>query len=264
MKLFFKKYGEGKPLIILHGLFGMSDNWMTLSKKFSDHGFAVYTVDLRNHGRSPHDDEFSYRVMVDDLFTLMADENIAAADFIGHSMGGKAAMFFAVTYPDKTNRLVVSDIAPRFYSRHHDGVFAALHSVSLDSSASRKAAEEQIRLSLQDESTVQFLLKNLYWKEESRGDGTDPEKKLAWRFNLSSIEKNIDAVGEALEEGASFDKPTLFVRGERSGYITAADEKEIQKHFPGAEVRTIAGAGHWIHAEKPEEFFEVVMEFLKN
>ncbi len=259
MKLFFKKTGEGKPLIILHGLFGLSDNWMTLAKKFGDNGFASYTPDLRNHGRSPHENEFNYQVMADDVFEFMSNEKISPAAMIGHSMGGKVAMFFAGAYPEKTDRLVVADIAPRYYSPHHDGVIAALRQVNLDDTQSRKEAEEHLRISIHDEATIQFLLKNLYWKEGNGG-----EKKLAWRFNLPAIEKNIDSVGEKLPDNLVYDEPVLFVRGERSGYVTSQDEPAIKKHFPKAQIKTIAGAGHWVHAEKPAEFFETVLEFLKS
>jgi len=260
MKLFFHKTGNGKPLFILHGLFGMSDNWMTLSKQFAENGFACYTVDLRNHGRSPHSMEFNYQVMADDLLELISDEKITEPVYIiSHSMGGKVAMFFASMHPEKTAKLVVVDIAPRYYPPHHDQVLAALHSVNLNDISSRKEAEEQLRISLRDEATIQLLLKNLYWKEEVKNNGN--EKKLAWRFNLEAIEKNMDEGGKGLPAGTHIDVPTLFVKGERSGYISAEDEKEIATIFSNAQIKTVA-AGHWVHAENPEGFMDVVLEFL--
>ncbi len=255
MKLNFKKTGEGKPLFILHGLFGMSDNWGTLSKVFAENGFACYAVDQRNHGRSPHSEEFSYQLMADDLLALMNDEALSSASILGHSMGGKTAMFFACSNPERTDKLVVADIAPRYYPPHHDAVLLALHSMNSIIINSRKDVETQLRLHNLDEATVQFLLKNLYWNDEN---------KLAWRFNFSSIEKNIKAVGEALEDDAQFNKPTLFVHGERSNYIREGDELLIKKHFPNAEIKTISKAGHWVHAENPNGFMEVVLEFLKR
>ena len=265
MKLYFKKIGDGKPLIILHGLFGMSDNWMTLAKQFAGNGFSCYAVDQRNHGRSPHSDEFNYEVMAEDLFELMVDEQLASASFIGHSLGGKAAMFFSSLHPDKTEKLVVSDIAPKFYPPHHHREMAALQSLDLESIHSRKEAEELLLLSLPDEATVQFLLKNLYWMEANEGEvKNEPDKKLAWRFNLSAIQKNFNTVGEALPDDFRFNKPTLFLRAEKSGYITEQDTLGIKKHFPLAEIKTISKAGHWIHAENPKEFMEVTLQFLTS
>ena len=269
MKLYYRKTGEGKPLIILHGLFGMSDNWMTLAKQFAEHGFACYTVDQRNHGRSPHNDEFNYKVMAEDISQLMEDEHITSACFIGHSMGGKTAMFFAAAYPEKVEHLIVADMAPKYYPANFDRELLALKSIDLNNIGTRKEAEEQLRRSLHDEATLQFLLKNLYWKEgigdEGRGGkGHEPEKKLAWRFNLSSIEKNMDAVGESLPVDARFNKPVLFLRGEKSGYVTEDDIPDIKKHFPQAQMITIPFAGHWIHAENPKAFMEIVLKFLNG
>ena len=207
--------------------------------------------------------------MAEDLFELMVDEQLVSASFIGHSLGGKTAMFFSSLHPEKTEKLVVSDIAPKFYPPHHHREIAALQSLDLESIHSRKEAEEMLRLSLPDEATIQFLLKNLYWKELEEGQaqvviGSDTLKKLAWRFNLSAIGKNINAVGEALPADARFNKPTLFLRGEKSGYIKDQDIADIIIHFPKAEIKTITRAGHWIHAENPKEFMEDTLQFLLN
>jgi pimeloyl-ACP methyl ester carboxylesterase len=253
MKLFFRKTGEGKPLIILHGLFGMSDNWNTLSRSFAEKGFCCYTVDLRNHGKSPHSDEFSYEVMADDILELMEDEKIEKADLIGHSMGGKVAMFFTMKYSERVSRIIVVDIAPRFYEPHHHSVLTALHSVDTATLATRKEAEEKLRFSLSDESTVQFLLKNLYWKDE---------KRLDWRFGFFEIEKNIEEVGKALPEKEVIQTPAMFLRGSRSGYISESDEKEIRQRFSNVLIKTIPDAGHWVHAENPGEFLGYSIEFL--
>lgn len=268
MKLYFRKTGEGKPLIILHGLFGMSDNWMTLSKQFAANGFACYAVDQRNHGRSPHSDEFSFKSMAGDLMELMEDEQMESARIIGHSMGGKTAMYFASLHPDKTSKLIVSDIAPKKYEPHHQRELNAIKSIDLNTIGSRKEAEAILRTSLHSESTVQFLLKNLYWKEDanivSGMSPIEPDKKLAWRFYLDVIAKYPDAVGEALPNLFHFDKPTLFIRGERSGYINDLDIPEIKKHFPNSEIKTIANSGHWIHADNPKEFLEITLQFLNR
>ncbi len=272
MKLFYRKYGEGKPLFILHGLFGMSDNWMTLAKQFSENGFSAYAIDLRNHGRSPHSTEFNYRLMADDIAELIKDLGEKSVPVIGHSMGGKAAMFLALHHPGLCEKIVVADIAPRYYPQHNESVVAALDHLDLNLISSRKEAEEQLRASLHDEGTVQFLLKNLYWVEGTGDEvpgteelsGHGQEKKLAWRFNFPVIEKNIEEVGAALPEKFVFNKPVLFVKGERSGYITASDEVLIRRHFPSAIIKTIPGVGHWVHAENPKAFLEIVLEFLQK
>ncbi len=254
MKLFFRKSGEGNPLIILHGLFGMSDNWMTLSKQFAADGFLVYAVDARNHGRSPRSDEFNYALMSDDLLELMEDEKISSANLIGHSMGGKTVMFFSGQHPERVAKMIVADMAPRYYAPHHEPVLAAIHSVDLTAITTRKEAEATLRESLRDEGTVQFLLKNLYW---------DEKEKLQWRFYLDGIEKNISSVGEPLPSGFHFDGDALFLRGEKSGYVTDADVALIKKQFAKATIETIPNAGHWLHAENPEGFRKSVSGFLK-
>ncbi|MEO8085882.1 MAG: alpha/beta fold hydrolase [Bacteroidota bacterium] len=254
MKLFFRKSGEGKPLVILHGLFGMSDNWMSLSKQFASEGFLVYAVDARNHGRSPHSNDFNYSFMSDDLLALMDDEHISSAALIGHSMGGKTAMWFACQHPDRVVKLIVADMAPRYYPPHHQSVFAALHAVDLDSITTRKEVEGILRESLKEEGTIQFLLKNLYWNEQ---------EKLAWRFNLEGIEKNISSIGTALPDQYHCDAEALFLRGEKSGYIANADIPAIRKQFSNSTVESVAKAGHWIHAENPTGFMEAANAFLK-
>ncbi len=253
MKLFFKKTGEGKPLIILHGLFGMGDNWASLSKIFSEKGFCCYLVDQRNHGKSPHSEDFTYETMVEDLLELMIDEKISKADIIGHSMGGKTAMFFALNHPDRINKLIVADMAPRYYAPHHDAIFSALNSIDTSGLLSRKEAEEQLRAALKDESTIQFLLKNLYWKDD---------KHLDWRFGFLEIEKNIEEIGKELPPDSLINISVLFLRGERSGYINEKDRIEIKRIFPLAEIKTIPDAGHWIHAENPKIFMGMVIEYL--
>lgn len=252
MKLFFRKYGEGTPLIILHGLFGSADNWNTMGKKFGEH-FTTYLVDQRNHGQSPHSETWNYTAMAEDILELMEDEQIDKAHLMGHSMGGKTVMFSSMMYPERIEKLIVSDIAPRYYPVHHQEILQALESVDLDKITSRKEAEAIIEPQINDFGTRQFLLKNLYWKDE----------KLAWRFNLDVISRKIEAVGEVLPVSAPFTHPALFVRGEKSNYITDEDWIEIKTIYPRADLYTMPGAGHWVHAEKPVEYFDLVMNFLK-
>ena len=254
MKLFYKKTGEGKPLIILHGLFGLSDNWATLSKTFSEKGFCCYLIDQRNHGKSPHSENFTYELMAEDLLELMNDEKINTAEIIGHSMGGKTAMFFALKHSDRIRKMIIADMSPKYYAPHHQVIFAALKSIDILNLTSRKEAEEKLRNALSDEATIQFLLKNLYWRED---------KRLAWRFGFLEIEKNVEEIGKALTADSVINIPVLFLRGERSGYITKSDEIEIKRIFPLAEIKTVPDAGHWIHAENPGGFMEMVLEYLK-
>ena len=252
MKLYSQITGKGKPLIIMHGLFGMSDNWQTLGRKWADQ-YEVHLLDMRNHGRSPHSDVFSYDAMSDDLLEYMEDHKMDKALVMGHSMGGKVAMLFAVYNPDMVEKLIVADIAPKPYEPHHQKILAALEGLDLENISSRSEAEEQF--AIRDEGTKQFLLKSLYWKEKG---------KLDWRFNLPVIAREIEQVGEELPPQAIYYGPTLFIRGGNSNYIQDDDMEQIQAHFPEAVLQTIDGAGHWLHAEKPREFFTTVDEFLKG
>jgi pimeloyl-ACP methyl ester carboxylesterase len=253
MKLYFKKVGEGKPLFILHGLFGLGDNWSTLSKAFAEQGFGVYLIDQRNHGRSEHSFDFNYDFMANDLKVLMEDEGLHTVNIIGHSMGGKTAMYFTWQYPEQVNKMIVADISPAYYPQHHQSVLSALHSMNLSELTSRKQAEEILRNALNDEGTIQFLLKNLYWKTDTQ---------LEWRFGLQEIEDNIEMIGEALPGDDVIDVPTLFLKGERSGYIQGEHEELIRKRFSNVEIKVVPNAGHWVHAENPKAFLELSLEFL--
>lgn len=255
MKLYFKKVGEGKPLLILHGLFGLGDNWNTLSKSFAENGFCVYQIDQRNHGRSEHSFDFSYDFMANDLKILMHDENLNKANVIGHSMGGKTAMYFALEYPQLVSKMIVADISPAYYPQHHQSVLSALHSLKLNELKSRKEAEERLREALKDEGTIQFLLKNLYWKTDTL---------LDWRFGLQEIEENIEMVGEALPGTKVIDVPTLFLKGERSGYIQPEHEEIIKARFSNVKIETVPDTGHWVHAENPKAFLEMSLRFLSE
>ncbi len=253
MKLFSRIYGTGRPLIILHGLFGMSDNWQTHANKYANLGFQVHVLDQRNHGQSGHSQDFSYQSMANDLLEYMRDNEIQKACIIGHSMGGKVAMLFAAQHADKVEKLIVVDIAPKGYPVHHDAIIDALKSLDFTQLKSRGGADKALAQKLDNLSIRQFLLKSLYWKEKG---------KLALRFNLDVIEKNIGMVGEPLFADAQFDGETLFIRGARSGYIKEDDLDLIHAHFPLAEMYTIENAGHWVHAEAAEEFADVSTRFL--
>ena len=253
MRLNYKKLGDGEPLVILHGLFGMLDNWFALGKKFAD-SYAVYLVDLRNHGQSPHSNDWNYKVMSDDLLEFFDNHNIEKANIIGHSMGGKTAMYFAGVHSERVKKLVVVDIAPRFYPIHHETILDALLSVDLQNLKSRNDADVMLSKLIPDFGTKQFLLKNLARKEN---DNT----KFEWKFNLPVIAKNIHEVGLETAKGST--TPTLFIRGEKSDYINQADETEIKKLYPNSDITSI-NSGHWVHAEKPDGFYNAVIKFLKN
>jgi len=245
--------GEGKPLLIIHGFLGMSDNWKTLGGQYAAAGFQVHALDMRNHGKSFHSPDFNYGAMVEDLVAYCNNYNLAKVDIIGHSMGGKVAMFFAVRYPEMMERLVVADIGPKYYAPHHQDILAGLNAVDFSVKPERSEVEEVLKGHIDDFGTRQFLMKNLYWKEPGQ---------LAFRFNLEVFNKKIENIGEALPEGSHFDGPALFLRGDRSNYIKDTDMALIKAHFPNAELKDIHDSGHWVHAENPKDFMRETLGFL--
>lgn len=253
MTLYSQIIGEGTPFVILHGFLGMGDNWKTLGKKFSELGYQVHLVDQRNHGRSFHSDAFNYGIMAKDLREYLEHHKLDSAVLLGHSMGGKTAMQFAVDHPEKVSKLIVADISPKEYPQHHQDILKALQSLDFEQISSRGEAEEVLSSYIEEEGTKLFLLKNLYWREKG---------KLGLRMNLKVLAEKIEAVGESLPTTAVFKGETLFLRGGRSGYISEYDEVLIRKHFPKAQIRTISNAGHWLHAENPSEFYQNVKDFL--
>jgi esterase len=253
MKLFFRAHGNGKPIVILHGLFGSSDNWLTQSKLFSEQ-FKAYTVDLRNHGQSPHDPEFNYKSMVDDLREFFESENLSNVAMIGHSMGGKAAMNFALAFPEKVEQLVVVDIAPRFYDLEHYIIADGLAAIPIDSIKSRNEADDVLKEYVSDSGTRQFLLKNLQRKAEGG---------FLWKINLPVIREQLSNIGEDLQFEGKFDKPALFIRGQHSSYVLDSDWKRIREIFPLAKLETM-DTGHWVQAEKPQEFVSLVVKWLRS
>lgn len=251
MKLFFREYGQGKPLIILHGLFGSSDNWLTQAKLFAD-SFKVYTVDLRNHGLSPHSDLFDYPSMVGDLAEFLDDHNIIAPVFIGHSMGGKAAMNFALTHPEKIDKLIVVDISPRAYDLEHYAILDGLNAIPVETITARNEAEDILSKFVPDSDVRQFLLKNLQRK---------PSGGFSWKINLPVLTEKLSNIGVDLQVKGTFTKPTLFIRGARSNYVLDGDWDRISTLFPEAMLETM-DTGHWVQAEKPKEFVDLVIQWL--
>lgn len=253
--LYSKIEGEGKPLLIIHGYLGMSDNWKTLATQFVSEGFQTHALDLRNHGRSFHSEEFTYEAMVQDVLEYCQENNLDKVSIIGHSMGGKVAMFFATKYPEMIDKLIIADIGPKYYRPHHQDIMEGLNAVDFSKKPERSEVEELLKPHIPDFGTRQFLMKSLYWVEPGQ---------LGFRFNLLVFNESIENIGEALPENAIFDKPTLFLRGEKSNYIKEGDFEMIKKHFPNSEIKTIANAGHWLHAENPKDFFAESIEYLKN
>ena len=253
MQLHSNILGEGKPFVILHGFLGMSDNWKTLGSKFSEQNYQVHLVDQRNHGRSFHSDAFSYELLVEDLKAYCDANNLKNIVLLGHSMGGKTAMLFATIYPEYVSKLIIADISPRFYPVHHDAILSGLSALDFSELKTRGAADKALAQYVTDFGTRQFLLKNLYWVEKGQ---------LGLRINVEALTEHVSEVGEALPVHAEFDGDTLFLRGDKSEYIALQDESVIKAHFPNAKISTIKNAGHWLHAENPEDFYTDVMDFI--
>ncbi|MBX9887797.1 MAG: alpha/beta fold hydrolase [Flavobacteriaceae bacterium] len=252
--LYSKIEGTGKPLLILHGFLGMSDNWKTIGGKLSEVGFEVHLLDLRNHGRSLQSLEFNYELLAQDVHDYCVGHKLSSIDLLGHSMGGKTAMLFATKYPNLVNKLIIADIGPKFYPQHHQTILEGLNAVNFAEKPSRSDVETILESYITDFGTRQFLMKSLYWQEPGQ---------LAFRFNLASFNQKLDEIGVALPSDLSFDKPTLFIRGAKSNYIVDSDFADIKKYFPQAIFETIPNAGHWLHAEDPKMFYDLTLSFLK-
>lgn len=253
MDLFFRETGNGQPLIFLHGIFGSSDNWLTQARMLSAN-YHTYALDLRNHGQSPHDDVFDYPSMAADILGFINMHGIENPVLVGHSMGGKVAMNFALAYPEQVQKLIVVDIAPKSYDMRHYTILEGLQAIPIDAITSRAEADEALAAFVEEPDVRQFLLKNVQRK---------PEGGFTWKLNLPVIADQIENIGVDLQFEGTFEKPTLFVRGARSGYVKDADLDRIRKIFPAAEVEKL-DTGHWIPAEKPKEFVELVSTWLSR
>lgn len=246
--------GKGQSLLILHGYLGMGDNWKSLGNKFAEY-FEVHLIDQRNHGRSFHSDAFDYELMVEDLYCYIEYHRLKNCILLGHSMGGKTAMLFAVENPEIIDKLLIADISPREYEPHHNEILAGLNSIDFSIQNSRQLVDEKLSEFISEAGVRQFLLKSVFWREKGQ---------LGFRFNLPSLTENNSEIGAALPSFTSFEGSTLFLAGESSGYITEEEVPIINAHFPNAIIITIPDAGHWLHAEKPQEFYEQVMRFVKK
>ncbi len=244
--------GHGEPLLILHGFLGMSDNWKTLGNRFASN-YEVHLIDQRNHGRSFHANEFDYEVLAEDLSRYIKHHGLKNINLLGHSMGGKTAMFFAVSYPDIVHKLMIADIGPRYYSAHHQDILDGLNAIDFSKQTSRGAVNQELEKYVPEFGVRQFLLKNVYRKTK---------EQLAFRFNLEALTDSYDEVGVQLPSLSNYNGNTLFLRGANSGYITNDDIVLIEAHFPNYQVVTVKNAGHWLHAENPNDFYDYVVSFL--
>jgi esterase len=257
MKLFYRQFGEGRPLIILHGIFGISDNWVSFGKKIAGMGYHVYIPDQRNHGRSPHHDAFNYYALTDDLLEFTGQHDIRQPVILGHSMGGKLAMRFTLENPASVSALVVVDTSLRTYLSHtqHRELIDAMKSVDFKEISSRQDVENYLRNRIKSPRIRQFLMKNLFWKEKGL---------LAWRINLDAIDMNLESMYDGVFYSTIYKNPALFVRGGSSPYVSEEDIPVIKKSFPNADIVTIADGTHWVHADAPAAFYNAVSGFLNR
>jgi pimeloyl-ACP methyl ester carboxylesterase len=254
MQLHFTSLGAGEPLIVLHGLLGSHQNLLPASRKFAEH-FQVFALDQRNHGHSPHHDQMSYELMADDVVRFMDAHQLAAAHVLGHSMGGKTAMHLALHHPARVNKLVVADMSPRAYGPRFAKLLHALRELQPERFKTRQEGDQALAASIPEESLRQFLLKNLVPAEPGG---------YRWRIHLESIATNYDHLRGAVHSAIPFTGEALFVLGGNSDYVGDADKAEARRLFPSAEFTSIAGAGHWVHVEKPMEFAAIVCNFLRS
>jgi pimeloyl-ACP methyl ester carboxylesterase len=265
MRLFFQKIGQGPVVTILHGLYGSSDNWITVARKLADN-YTVYLADQRNHGRSPHHEEHSYSLMAEDVNELMLSEGVKKSIFIGHSMGGKTAMQFAALYPEKVSALIIVDIGAGGYAEtdnyspqviSHLNIMNAMLSIDFQKMTSRTEIDNALTETIADISTRQFIMKNVQRHHDN---------SFGWKLNIEALFRALPAImGPVnLTRGKAFNFPVLFIKGERSNYISPAQLSLIKEYFPESAVETIPGAGHWVHADRPEEFLNVLKIFLES
>lgn len=261
MELFFRKYGQGEPLIIIHGLYGSSDNWVSIGRKLAEK-YQVYIIDQRNHGKSPHSSEHNYLDLKEDLKEFMDKNNIEKAILLGHSMGGKTAMFFASSYPERVSQLIIADISPRSYQTtssnqllSHSTIIRAMYNIDFYNIKYRQEIDDILAKSIPELRIRQFLLKNV--KRKKTGE-------FEWTLNIKTIKNELFNIIDGLPNDHPEIKgfPVLFLKGEKSDYISDDDQKAISKIFPFAKIKTIPDAGHWLHAEQPDLFLQEIYKFL--
>ena len=254
IELNYKTFGEGRPVIILHGIFGMLDNWQTFGKKLGEE-YQVFLVDQRDHGRSPHTEEFNYPLLAEDLKDFITQHNLEQPLLIGHSMGGKVVMEFLLNYPDVAGPSIVVDMGVKKYSGGHEFIMEALASVPLDEVQNRKEAQSHLSKKIDNQGVMLFLMKNFTRK---------PEGGYRWKINLPLLMVSYKGLmAHDLRDRSEEESQVLFVRGGLSDYILDADFGDIQKVFPQAEITTVEEAGHWVHAQQPQKLFSVVSDYFR-
>jgi len=253
--LHFVRTGSGPPLLVLHGLFGSGKNWHSHMRRLAGH-FEVFCVDLRNHGQSFHSDEMNYALMADDVVRLMRQQELDGCRILGHSMGGKVAMTLAIQQPVLLSRMIVADIAPVAYYHHYDDLIEPILALDLGRVESRTQIDHALRPNIPEDLLRAFLLQNLARNEHG----------WSWRVNWPVIQREMDSLTgfDPLPSDWVGDLPTLFIRGANSDYVGNAEIEVIERHFRNAEIATIEGAGHWLHAEKPVDFAHLALEFLNQ
>lgn len=261
MELFFRKYGQGPPLIIIHGLYGSSDNWVSIGRKLAEN-FEVFIIDQRNHGKSPHTPDHNYQVLKTDLLEFMDAQSIEKAIIIGHSMGGKTAMFFAADYPERLSHLIIADISPKSYEYTnsnqllaHTTIIRAMFNLDFYGINSRQEVDDILAKSIPEDRIRQFLLKNIMRSKDN---------EYSWRINIRTIKNELKNILEGLDENQTeiTGFPVLFIKGGNSDYIQKDDKTTIKKIFPFADIETIPNAGHWLHAEQPDLFLKKISDFI--
>lgn len=251
IKLFYKSHGNGPPIIILHGLLGSSSNWSTTADLLGKH-LQVFAVDLRNHGNSPHARDFDFNSMVADLKIFMENQNMRQAIILGHSLGGRVAMEFADQYPAMVDKLIIVDVAPKSYPPTHKAMLDVLLAIDLNTYETAKDVVDALAKAIPSLQLRNFLAKNIYRM---------PDGLLGWKVNLRAIRDNYDSLCVSTDFKNSYEKPVLFIRGELSDYICAEDEPVIRKIYPQSKIKTIAGAGHWVHIDSKNSFLYTVLNF---
>ena len=247
-----KCQGTGPPVVLIHGLFGSLENLGGIARILAESA-TVYSLDLPNHGRSPHHQHMGLSSMAEDVVGWMAEQGLGSADFVGHSLGGKVAMEVALKWPERVRSLVVMDIAPVHYPPHHNDVFAGLRAVNLQEISSRRDAENIMAPYVPEVAVRSFLLKNI-----TRTEGGH----FAWRMNLPVIRDNYEKLVSANSDGVAYDGDVLFLKGGDSDYIGEEHRHDILSRFPQAKVKVVANTGHWLHAEKPALVAKLIQQFF--